>query len=1621
MKRLFSLLSLVLSLSLLLVACSGGGGGSSSSGGGGSTPTPVATTTISGKVTLSSTVTGKPSAGKSRMMLTAPSGRPGSKTYLASRKTSSSLRTALSGSNTLPLDGANVWLYDADRPEWLFPVAETFADAQGNYTFTVLKNAAKNKNATYTDGASIPAGKYTLVAWKFTIGQKPLVATQTIVNKFDGTVTGNDLVAQPSDASPVVRTMFGFGRNTDGTQTWGNAATTLPTNAAIQISFSMAMWRDNLKSISISPAVAGHWTLSADWTTATFYTDPGVTLSPNTLYTITVTGADIATVAVPAVTNVYGNALALTAIGTFMTTAAADTTKPTGMWISPSISEMTSAVDVTKPIRIGSNKVLDVNGLLLEGTPGLGAKPGVMYVGQDANLLFVYEFVLGQPLQLGKTYDLKVSGGKDLAGNIMVDLNGSLMTKSGTGSQLVSGISATATAATQNAQAQVLDVFGKWVRALNDRNLAQMQSVMSGDFYMEYDVASQGGVDGQTDVNRDGRYSYNEWSDMMSKFAFPQWQYCGTAVKGDVVGVINVVGDNADFEFKLTATSTIASKECSDSGPKDSLYTTLQMINGAWTIVRASEGIDTRKRPIVNPTKITLTLKEGTTTIANGGQFTSAVASPTSPSIATFSWDAVSSASTYVVILIDRRNPQQGIAFALPSTVTSISTDKKLDQIGGVEISSLFGFNTDSKGNGSSGGNGPFAEGAQFSWEVIGLGSIGVNALVTNPTNTSATATPTKSVADILADVVAISSVNSFSVAGTYKEMTATVKSGSTPLTYNEMISGYDAVNANQVTISVHTMNPDSATNPVGGTMPGTMSCVPGISVNGSGNKFYPITFLNGDAAKTVDLYQGWNGVNIQDCAGLNKNFNVQTKGGIAPVIQVGSVVDDNNKTLTKDSMGSYYNSKNSAGFVSGSKKVTITGTITAGTVLSSLNINVWNDAIQANAFTQANVTNGSFTATVDIYSGDNWININGNSNTGTPGTMGEQFNVNVGVYTDMGTTYVPPFSEMTVWSTPTVKLSPTQSYGNSSDWDASTDADDSVIITGRMKKPIDGYYNINSDGNNSNGSLKAQSDGTFSLTVALYNGMNNVNLNDVDGNWYGLNINTTKGKMVIKTVISSVNGVAYVPSTTGGMGSVSVGNACTVTIVGKALVGDMNINWNGYDGSNPYWESQTVQSTGTAGTQGNFSVTVPLVGGTGSRNSVDINDANLKWTGLEVKTTGACPYVNPVLTVTEVKADGVVLTKDAMMGSYNAGLSATTISISGTSNRSGRTVTATQYACGLNDSNTGVASTSANANGTYDWTIVNIKVYDTSPNTGIGSNMINIYDGSNNNFSVSVTSGNQVVPTPPLIITDVIRDLDSLPAPDSVNVPGMCGSKSWDAGNTTTVTIKGRTIAQVTTGTYNDATGGTHTFVIDANGNFTIANVPVYGGPNSTIGWNNFNIHDSEWNTFNASISSTNTVVKPQFVKITSPTQGAMDLTGIHTVSGIITDPINSGFKPSVVRASTSVCDNVTYTGCIQAAYSSDPVEQKAPMNQLPITFDQAAGTFSFNVDFGSNSTVWLNVYAFDNVTFANHGHMISVNSQYPSPESWNKAGMAGKRTQNPSILQQFMKQQLMYISSYQ
>ena len=1375
--------------------------------------------------------------------------------------------------------------------------------------------------------------------------------------------------------------MFGTSKNTDGTQTWGNSETKLPANAAIQVTFSMPMVRDSLDGIDIKsgdiryPDPVGKWTLSADWLTATFYLDAGVQLNPGTAYTVTVNGADSNGTKVA---NVYGNSIEDSAVGTF-TAAAADSLSPTVQWNSPTVIQMGGLVDVTQTFRVEANELLDVNGITIEGTPSIGAKPGVIYLGKNATGLYVYEFVLGEPLMLDQSYNLRVYGGKDLAGHQMNILTGSIRTYDAANTQGISTVDGNGnpvSAEFQNLQAQVKTVFGKWVTAMNDRNISKIQSVMAGDFYMEYDASH--GIDTTSDINRDGRYSLSEFSNMFAKNAFVMWDSCGTTLTGDVIGSINVdaLTETGDFEFTLTASNQVNSRSCSEAAPREHLYATLKFKNGVWKIVRASTGIDTRQKDISVSNAITTTLTQYTwpydnTTddvkdIADGGQM-STVPNTLGDSTdhrmyAKYSWDAVPGVSSYVVVIVDARNPGQGWAVAFPTTVTGAETREDWFAAGlkGFDVSQKFGFSSGPGGTGNPaapkltagpGGMIYYLEGGRYYWEVIGFGTI------------AAADIGGKGVNELLKDITATSAVKSFSAGGVFKELDIQVRPGintsGTALTYSEIQGGYDVGSAYRATLTIGTPNADS----LGGS----------VNLRGSSQASYPITFdpSTGYAVQTVVLYKGWNMVQVCDQGNwsasppqpyLCKQFGILTSGGVPPVIGIWDVTDDMGNVVTGD-IWNYYAT------TPGSTKVTIDGGVTNSSV-TSLSLNLWNQS-GARYSTTIPVTTDSannyvYSVDLDIYKGENWISLSGNGMDALG--RGAWYQSNFGVYTDTGTVWVPPIS---VAGVATAIL--TADYGMSQDWDASTDSDDIVSIQGKFKTIQNGSYQAWSDGANSNGQVIVGGDGSFEINnIALYNGWNYISIADSSyQNYFNVNIFTSKGKAVIRTKINSINQTIYDQS-----GQFGITGSCYAVLAGTAVTGPVYISWNGSTGMNSYYESQTTQAD-----QNNaFTATVAIVGGTSSYNYINVMNKDYKATNVTVTTTGQCAYVPLALTLSSVTdpSDGV-LTSDSY-GYYQAG-SNTNIKIKGTDTRPGWGVSANSYVCGLSKQYSATTAMNPNAFGTYDWTMT-VPVYD-------GYTSFSLQDGyTGNNVSVYALNGN--LPPAPMNLTSVSN------ATKVNTFAGTCGSSQWDAtGGTTGVTkvdVTGTTTAPDGTGMIYLPTGGYVKFSI-SGGNFTVPGIDVYNGSNS------FAIYDSQNNYVSLEVLTLNARNRPHFITITSPlmnqTIDASTGPKAVTVTGSVADPTGSGYAPNYLNGYIYDGSNYSYQ-----FFSTDLYEQQ---NYGYGALLVSAGTFSFSGSINqSNSWTEIRVYGYDQQLGISHAHDIYVNTGSSWSDYYYKPGTSGKAGKN-------------------
>ncbi len=1568
------ILNIILSFSLTLSGCSGKGiGGILGFGGGGST-------VVSGRVSLSGSM-GKPLA---MNMMRKAAAQLGSPNKTSARAAKPPLTGVLSKMNALSyqqtFDFATVDMYDADHPEWLYPVASGTTDSSGYYTLSTLVNSSKN-GASYTDGNPIPAGNYTLVAYSgFGLGQKPLVAVQSIVKSFSGGENKVYFEILDSDAAPSVVYMFGAKgqRDETGIMSWGGSKVSLPANSAIPITFSMPMWRDNLKSgIKIEPPVQGKWALSADWLTATYYLDPGTTLVSGQTYTITIYGEDQA--GQPQVTNVYGNGLKETAIGSFRA-GDADSIAPTIQWNSPTVVEMGQLVNVTQSFRVESNELLDVNGITLSGTGRgpdgntytMGAKPGVLYLGQNSSKLYVYEFMLGEPLVLSTEYTISVNGGKDLSGHVMNTLSGSITTKS-----IEDGIDPNASLDVKMIQAQVKSVFGKWTRAMSDRNISQWQSAMTGDFYMDYDASR--GIDSTNDVNRDGRYSLNEFSTMLIHDIFPQWEFCQTKITGLIPDGkyinYNPLTGTADFEFKLLGDSVITATMCGQAAPKDTFYATVKFSNGAWRIISASVNVDTRNRVLVNPSLLNRKLNEAAfmgwwawTQKSDGA----IVAFPDDTNAnLKYSWSATDVVpKTYVLIIADARNPYNGMAIAVSNNVTSIDTAAADNPFNNVDANAvdvgqqLFGFwgtqhYSDFK----------YQAGGLYYWSVIGLGTTTSVADPTNPNDPNFILN--RSVGDVLQDITAASTLGNFVVMGTYPEVKARVWAGTNtstaPVKYNPGLSGqfngdmammgpymyamggYDVGSAYEATLQI--ISPNFTTHDGQ------------LWISGTESTSIDLQFVNGTAVVkatqapvVVPLTNGFNFVGINDnlpTTTLYTYFNILTVGGKQPVINIWEVSDDLGNTLSGD-MWRYYKTG------SGAQKVKIRGFVSDPGV-ASISGYLYNEYGPYYNIPSGSITLGAdkifVLDNVEIYKGNNFISFYGYN-----GTTGKSYSTQMTVNTDIGALWIAPIAIADIALDGTItKLN---DWNSGSTWKATFNGSNSTItVTGTFKDLKNGRYSFWSEGGGySSGSLISTGSGTFTHDFVIYDGNNNINISDSTGNnYYYMNISTTTGKSWTKPTIGTINGSSY-----SGSGTTSA-SQCYATISGTSEPGDMYVNWQGFDGANyNYFNISNLPNK-----TGSFVFTVPLVSGAGSNNQVSIQDHKNRNINVTITTSDTCPYAAPSSSVTQVtNSSGTTLTP----GSPYATGATPTINITGKTTLPYGTVIAAPTTCGQTEEY--VVNADANGN----WTIPDIKIYN-------GYTWLYVY-APGNGIGVYLNSTNGFYPTLRQQITGITAGGSPL------TMTGSCGQTNVDAGANKKITITGTTTVQNGTGTYTDPVNHMIPFAV-TNGTYTIADIPVYIGSNNLI---QIYIDDPEgWNDRQVNVTALNGEPKPQYVMLTSPANGSTSTTSQH-ITGQVTDAMGSGFNVQ------NACNNLTAS---VGGYWNYPTG----------SYDSGTNTCKFTLDTSydfTNSCRSIQVTASDWNSNESHYDQIWVNCS--NTEKYSKPGTSSPAEFMPSQPTEEVIRRIMY-----
>ncbi|MDH5693595.1 MAG: hypothetical protein OEZ47_10870 [Gammaproteobacteria bacterium] len=1630
---------------------------------------------IQGNVSLSGVVSGKPQFNGKPL---APTGYAGSSMY---KSTSDGVSSKY---NFLPsiaakkgFANANVFLFDADHPEYKAPVAETTTDANGNYALDTLSNAAENGNA-YTDGAKIPDGHYTLIASYISpTGSGSIVAVQSIAQDVEGSITGNDLEATSSSTVPAVTKMFGKAKNTDGTQTWGNATYELPLGAKIQVAFNMPMARDTVigndttlpatvPGITVKQGateIAGTWVMSPDWTVASF--TPTTPLTGSTVYTVTVYGDDSGRTGVK---NVYFNELEFEAVGTFRTAAAADTTAPTVTFNLTGTTE-----SPTSTLTLTSNELLDTTGITLSLVPSLGSKPQVVFAGQSGGN-YSYELTTAEPMDYGINYVGTITGLKDLSGNVATDIVVNYTTKSlTTGTTETNGDGSTLDLSDDiniaKLEATAVDVFNRWVAAMNNRDITKWLGLTAGNFAMDYNLAN--GFD-FIDINRDGTYSMAEFSDALSGQIFPMWERCGVTLVGTIISDpanpsvkinVDVANEKVDFAFRLEGTATEGGQDCAEATPTDTLFTTLRKINGSMKVEHASIDIDTRKQSVGQLIALDLIGPEkdvvfndsqngppafkynSTTDETNGGYTYSSGYSYSAGDPLKFQWTPVDGASAYVFIVMNVDDPMEGIALAMPgdSTVLDFSDPSVFpdEQAAGgattspnVMVSKDFGFHREFRA-------GP---GAKLFWQIAALGSNTV-AQIKNDTNS-----------DLAKDVVAISELSRMLIAGANTRLTMSLvaQDGATGTTvsYDEFIQGFNitgvaghtgVVDITFVSRSLTDYDDLAVTNGTAG--PETTQNGGYVRVDGAFFQEYPVDFdpdSNASVVKTqettvdvegnsvtvyayavtqsINLTKGRNGIEITDhmiagCPGCGPQwtpetrwarFNVITTAGQAPVIALTDAntnglfeiqLTDATPTTTSvegDAWNQFNNGLTPA--VAAAKKATLSGTIAVGMTISNLQINLWNDNLQVFESTSIPVVSNAFSGTIKVYTGANWVNINGNvcGFNADPGDC-RWATLNLGVYSDDGSVYVPPIAISSVADATdgANTLTATESFGLWSRWDASTITSNQLTITGTM-------INFNDPANSNNrptwgaggeggwtgGDLSVDANGNFSVTIDLFNGYNNVHFGDTKQNWAGMEIFTSAGKPVIKPTITTVNGTAFTAPTNGGMGTASIGT-CWATIQGTAKQGSVRINWRSEDDNGTpnnfmddafNWEEFEVKASGTPNAAGGypFTVTVPVVGGT-AKNFVDIMDKDWLWVGAQISTSDAsCIYdVSNVQMTSHTNEQMLDLT----------GGTAATFDVSGTANRPGHTVEVTHWACGATTRyfTTSAMTENSVGSGLYDWTQT-VDVVN-------GNQRVEVRNGWNQVGAINVGGNSGTDPVEVIKVNSVVEAsvtgatiIQTNPTPPAQH----CGQSGWDVGTATSITISGVTANPSTKLSVRTAAGFSE-IVSDGTGAYSF-DVALYNG------YNRIEMNDANWNFYGMNVNTANGVVRPQHVDITSHTDntvvGVTDpaLSTTILVSGTIyADALNTGatenFTPHWFFAS------VWDTGGNSQNYSSDPNAEQWGDKPLNVV-DNGDGTwsFSFNVtvyeDVGvanAGLATYINVYTGANGV--DHGEAIGINTSSP------------------------------------
>ena len=1518
MKNRLNIIAVVLVCAVLasLASCSGSGVGGSSFD--------LSKTRVQGKVMLSGSVAGisKPGLAAFNSALNTSKALSGSvaNNFVPGTDLSKVLEAAGAPGDALALANATVELYDADHPEWAYPVAISLSDTQGNYDLSVLANSTEN-GATYINGDAIPAGHYTVIASKFNTNVgKLFVGVQAVVKKFSGPVTGNDLQAPDSDAVPRVAFMFGKPGNLDGN--FGGISQQVATNAAIPITFSMPMARLRaIESISVTNVtdgtiVDGTFKISPDLLTVTFA--PNTPWTIGNTYSVKVLGGKSS----KAAKNIYGIPTSATSYGRFVASASDDT--PSTVYpISPATS---TNVPIITPIRIASTEPLDVNTFTITSDPSIGDKPFVRFVGYFKMTIgvstidtFVYEIVPSVPLQINANYSIKVSDARDMAGNPLPPTPITFKTEANS-----AGITAADTA-TRNKQLAVKDVFGKWINALNSRNTSMLTTYMTGDFFW----LSPG--NSRDDVNRDGRLSLNEFTSMLENW-FKDLDKCGTTVTGDIVDDpanandgINITGNKANITFSFTMTATNTTDPSCQQGPPQNMYAELQALNGGWFMTRGSDvQVD-----IFPPSLTSIELISP----SNGKSFPE----PTTdnPMLPEFSWLGVSGVQTYAILIVDTRS--RGWQTGWVGLVDGYGS---ADQVMKAKYSTNGGYNGNVYVMGAHPSFGfsntlEFKPGGTYYWAVLGLKDIDITMFTQGSYQ-----------ANLKPYLVASSGSFNMDAQGVWKELVVTVKDASgTVYPYNEDIDGFNVGSSSTVFVSV--TSPDNT----GGLGTGYYY-MSGSQTWQSGNITYDST---GQGQFTLNLSTKQNWIQVSDRQSGNplyKNFTIYTTGGVPPKIRISSVApkkcDGTDASWIATPWGSYSSSDVCS--------VDIQGYVTDGAILSvfpyvSGNTGYYDGrgtttevAVSGVYFTMTNVPVFNGWNRIEIYDSASWQNVNFITVDTSAGTKQSRGVVVTSVTSTQDTVREVSRSQNEVYidagSASTIEVS-----GISYPYSGCPSCTSSYYL---YAPPV---WQTQSSGD-----LITDTNGAFTQQFSLITGWSVINLNGPTGGSRVLVF--TKGGMaltmphILTKISDEINTQGVVPLVTRGYYPYDAGNSCSVTIEGQTnSSGSMYVYMNATNSAGrSYYENFTVSTVGSGPTY-TYSITKNIYFGF---NTIDIYDN--QWLLRGVQINSSCPNIPVSMGITGV-SDGLSTLTPDYYGQYRT--DSKLITIRGTA-RTGKLVTAQYY---VNNSTIATVSKTAMAGNVFTidvplmsgWQSVRLSDGYTDAYLYVNSTYGTVYKAPV--FAVRVNGG---AATP--AATNGGLDTDSWGTWPSVGAGSITVSAS-SKDSVLNVAKKGSynssTNSYNASGSYSDGTNWIYTF------SFSVA---------LDQGVNYITLSDRDGGAFYMSVTTTTgATAASQKVIITSPANGASS-TSFNVIGTVDT----AGFGATVGTVYAYVYDYAYGRGVYYSSNDNDVNN----LGYRKLTYD-ASGTFvfSFNV-YSASYKVNLQVYAVDTAGTISHGQSIWLNT---------------------------------------